>query len=87
VSSDIAGLPACVSTKLDAFKTAGKSSTKVPDQSKMMLRITRTLNRPDAQPPRQTKHLYLWGAAFMPLQPRRQWQRSADESAGQTAKL
>jgi len=33
-------LPDCVRTKFEAFKTAGKSSTKVPDQSKMMLRIT-----------------------------------------------
>jgi hypothetical protein len=30
-----------VRTKLEAFKTAGRSSTNVPDQSKMMLRITR----------------------------------------------
>src|ERR1039458_7953976 len=40
----MAGLPDCVRTKLDAFNTAGKSSTSVPDQSKMMLRITVPFN-------------------------------------------
>jgi hypothetical protein len=52
-----------------------------------MLRITGTFNRQDAKTPRQTKKLYLWGAAFMPLQRRLQLGRWADESARHTGKL